>query len=89
VGPLAGYLVYRALRETRVNLFFTVFFACAVADLFTYMTTSLELALAYPAEVGGVAASFGVFFVIFAITQVPLAIIEGSCSPWSSSTSSS
>ena len=77
VGPLAGYLVYRALRDTRVNLYFTVFLACAVADLFTYVTTSLELALAYPAEVGGVTASFGVFFVIFAITQVPLAIVEG------------
>jgi cobalt/nickel transport system permease protein len=77
VGPLAGYLVHRALRDTRVNLFFTVFLACALADLFTYVMTSLELALAYPAEVGGVAASFGVFFVIFAITQVPLAIVEG------------
>ena len=77
VGPAVGYMVYRALRDTRVNLFFTVFLACAVADLVTYLTTSLELALAYPAEVGGVAASFGVFFIIFAITQVPLAIIEG------------
>jgi cobalt/nickel transport system permease protein len=77
VGPVAGYLVYRALRDSRVNLYVTVFLACAVADLFTYVTTSLELALAYPAEVGGVAASFGVFFVIFAITQVPLAIVEG------------
>ncbi|MDD1634646.1 MAG: energy-coupling factor ABC transporter permease, partial [Methanomicrobiales archaeon] len=77
VGPAVGYLVYRALRDTRVNLYFTVFLACTLADLFTYVTTSLELALAYPAEVGGVAASFGVFFIIFAITQVPLAIIEG------------
>ena len=41
------------------------------------MTTSLELALAYPAEVGGISSSFILFMGIFAITQVPLAIVEG------------
>ncbi|PKG31124.1 energy-coupling factor ABC transporter permease, partial [Methanoregula sp.] len=77
VGPLAGYLVYRGLRDTRVNMFVTVFLATALADMFTYITTSLELALAYPAETGGVASSFVMFLSIFAITQVPLAIVEG------------
>jgi cobalt/nickel transport system permease protein len=77
VGPLAGYGIYRALRGTRVNMYLTVFLACAFADLFTYFTTSLELALAYPAEVGGVGSSFVLFMGIFAITQVPLAIVEG------------
>jgi cobalt/nickel transport system permease protein len=77
VGPLAGYGVYRLLRNTRVNMYLTVFLACALADLFTYFTTSLELALAYPAEVGGIMNSFILFVGIFAITQVPLAILEG------------
>ncbi len=77
VGPLAGWGVYRALRDTRVNMFLTVFLACAVADLCTYVVTSLELALAYPAEIGGFASSFALFMGIFAITQVPLAIVEG------------
>jgi cobalt/nickel transport system permease protein len=77
VGPLAGYGIYRALRDTRVNMYLTVFLACAFADMFTYFTTSLELALAYPAEVGGVVSSFVLFLGIFAITQVPLAIVEG------------
>lgn len=77
VGPLAGYGVYRLLRNTRVNMYLTVFLACALADLFTYFTTSLELALAYPAEVGGIMSSFILFAGIFAITQVPLAILEG------------
>ena len=58
-------------------MYLTVFLVCAVADLFTYITTSLELALAYPAEVGGMASSFVVFLGIFAVTQVPLAILEG------------
>lgn len=77
VGPLAGYGIYRALRDTQVNIYLTVFLACAFADLFTYFTTSLELALAYPAEVGGIGSSFVLFMGIFAITQVPLAIVEG------------
>jgi cobalt/nickel transport system permease protein len=77
VGPLVGYGVYRALRDTRVNMYLTVFLACSLADLFTYFTTSLELALAYPAEVGGIMSSFILFMGIFAITQVPLAIVEG------------
>jgi cobalt/nickel transport system permease protein len=77
VGPLAGYGIYRALRDTRVNMYLTVFLACAFADLFTYFTTSLELALAYPAEVGGAGSSFVLFMGIFAVTQVPLAIVEG------------
>ena len=77
VGPLVGYGIYRALKNTKVNMFITVFLVCAFADLFTYVTTSLQLALAYPAEVGGVFSSFTVFLGIFALTQIPLAIIEG------------
>jgi cobalt/nickel transport system permease protein len=75
-GPLVGWAVYRALRGTRVRVYVTVFLACALADLVTYVVTSFELALAYPAQVGGFGSSFVVFMGIFAITQVPLAILE-------------
>jgi len=77
VGPLVGYAIYRLLKDTSVNIFLTVFLATALADMFTYVTTSLELALAYPAEVGGFTSSFVMFMAIFAVTQVPLAIVEG------------
>jgi cobalt/nickel transport system permease protein len=77
VGPLVGYAIYRMLKDTRVNIYLTVFLATALADMFTYITTSLELALAYPAEVGGFGTSFVMFMAIFAVTQVPLAIVEG------------
>lgn len=77
VGPLVGYAIYRLLKDTSVNIYLTVFLATALADMFTYVTTSLELALAYPAEVGGFTSSFVMFMAIFAITQVPLAIVEG------------
>jgi len=72
-----GWAIYRLLRDTRVDMYLTVFFAVAFADFFTYVVTSLELALAYPAEVGGIASSFVLFLGIFAVTQVPLAIVEG------------
>jgi cobalt/nickel transport system permease protein len=76
-GPIAGYAVYRLLKDTKTNIYLTVFLVTAVADLVTYVITSFELALAYPAQTGGILASFEAFFTIFAITQVPLAILEG------------
>lgn len=76
-GPIAGYAVYRLLKNTPLNIFITVFLVTVVADLVTYIITSFELALAYPAQTGGVVTSFMAFFAIFAITQIPLAIVEG------------
>lgn len=76
-GPIAGYLVYKLLRNTSVNIFVTVFCVAAVADIVTYIITSFELAVAYPAAFGGIATSFTAFFAIFAFTQIPLSIIEG------------
>lgn len=76
-GPLLGYGVYRLLRNTRVNIYLTVFLVTAVSDIFTYVITSLELALAYPAETGGLLSSFIMFLGVFAVTQIPLAIVEG------------
>jgi len=76
-GPIVGYLVYKLLKNTSVNIFVTVFCVAAVADIVTYVITSFELAVAYPAAAGGIAASFAAFFAIFAITQVPLSILEG------------
>jgi len=75
VGPLVGYWLYRALRRWRLGL--AVFLAAVAADWATYVVTALQLALAFPAPVGGVAESLAKFLGIFAITQVPLAISEG------------
>ncbi len=77
VGPLAGYLVYKACMKRDVNMYVAVFLAATLADWLTYIVTSIELALAFPAATGGVVASFEAFLAVFAITQVPLAIVEG------------
>jgi cobalt/nickel transport system permease protein len=76
-GPILGYSIYRAGTAIGLNTFVTVFLAAVFADLFTYVITSLQLALAFPAQTGGILMSFVTFAGIFAITQVPLAIIEG------------
>jgi cobalt/nickel transport system permease protein len=76
-GPVAGYALFRLLRTTSLNVYLSVFLVTALADMFTYITTSLELALAYPAETGGSISSFIMFLGVFALTQIPLAIVEG------------
>lgn len=76
VGPLVAWAIWRGLRG-RVPDSVVVFLAAALADLLTYVTTSFQLALAYPDPIGGVSASVLKFGTIFAVTQVPLAISEG------------
>jgi cobalt/nickel transport system permease protein len=76
-GPVAGYALFRLLRTTSLNVYLSVFLVTALADMFTYITTSLQLALAYPAETGGSISSFIMFLGVFALTQIPLAIVEG------------
>lgn len=80
VGPVVAYLVYKAGMKANLNFYLVVFLATAFGDWATYVTTSLELALAFPEPSGGVLASFTKFASIFAITQVPLAIMEGAVS---------
>jgi cobalt/nickel transport system permease protein len=75
VGPWAGYACYRALR--RVGFSVAVFTAMAVADLATYVTTSTQLALAFPDPTTGFLGAWARFLGVFAITQIPLAIVEG------------
>jgi cobalt/nickel transport system permease protein len=76
-GPIVAYGIYKSGQALRINVFVTVFLAAALADLATYIVTSLQLAIAFPAAAGGVPAAFAGFLAIFAITQVPLAIVEG------------
>ncbi len=77
VGPLVAYVIYKAGKRLGIKLWAVVFAAAALGDLATYVTTSFQLALAFPDTAGGVAASFVKFASIFATTQVPLAVSEG------------
>lgn len=76
-GPLVTFGLFKLCQKLNVNKKVSVFIAAAFGDLFTYCVTSLQLAMAYPSEQGGVAASAVKFLGVFAPTQMPLAVIEG------------
>lgn len=75
IGPLCGWLVWKALRKANISPAISMFFTALVADLMTYVTTAFELSLAFPTPTFGTALVN--FLTIFAVTQIPLAIAEG------------
>jgi cobalt/nickel transport system permease protein len=77
VGPWAGYGVYRLSRWSGTGLLPAVFAGTALADLATYVTTSVQLALAFPDASTGLTGALAKFLGVFAFTQVPLALAEG------------
>lgn len=77
IGPFVAYAVYQLVKKLKGPQWLAVFLAAALGDLATYVTTSVQLALAFPAETGGFIASLVKFMGIFAVTQIPLAISEG------------
>lgn len=77
VGPLVSFATYKIVKKAKGPQWLAIFLAAALGDLLTYVTTSIQLALAFPAETGGFMASLVKFMGIFAVTQIPLAISEG------------
>ncbi len=77
VGPIVSYGVYKLLKKLHVSTSISIFSAAMLGDLMTYVTTSFQLAVAFPDKIGGFVASLLKFMSIFAVTQLPLAISEG------------
>ncbi|WP_426340585.1 energy-coupling factor ABC transporter permease [Pseudoduganella sp. S-14] len=77
VGPFVSYGVFRSAAAFGLSRAVAVFAAACIGDLATYLTTSAQLAWAFPDPVGGISASFGKFAGIFALTQLPIAVSEG------------
>ena len=75
-GPFVSFGVYKLCQKLKVNRLVAVGLACGIGDLFTYCVTAGQLALAHPGEAGFM-ASLTEFMGIFAVTQIPLAIVEG------------
>ena len=75
-GPFVSFGVYRLCRKLKVHRLVSVGIACALGDLVTYCITAAQLALAHPGQ-DGVVSAMGKFLGVFALTQVPLAIVEG------------
>jgi len=74
-GPIVAFAIYKVFKNKNKKL--AIFLGATLGDLATYLVTSIQLGLAFPATTGGFAAAFIKFVSIFAITQVPLAIVEG------------
>ena len=75
-GPFVSYGVYKLLQKTNLSKKVCVFFAAFLCDLFTYCVTAAQMALAHNADTT-FGAAFGKFLMVFAPTQIPLALIEG------------
>jgi cobalt/nickel transport system permease protein len=74
MGPIAGWLVFKALKG-KMNSTWVVMLAAIFADWVTYITTAVQLTLAYPGA--DPMNTLSIFLGIFAVTQIPLAIAEG------------
>jgi len=74
-GPFISFGIYKLCKKLKVNKMVSVFLACSIGNLFTYCVTSVQLGLDHHGD--SVMASIMEFMGIFAITQIPLAIIEG------------
>jgi cobalt/nickel transport system permease protein len=75
VGPIAGWLAFKGMRNVKAGMIPSVFVAAVLADWVTYVVTSIELSLAFPGT--NIVSTFLTFAGVFAATQVPLAIAEG------------
>lgn len=75
-GPFVSFGVYQICRKLNVNKMVSIFLAAFLGDLFTYCVTAIQLAFAHHAD-SGIVTAMGKFLVIFAPTQLPLAVIEG------------
>lgn len=77
VGPMTTFGVYKLVKRLNGPRWLAVFLGAFCGDLFTYIVTSAQLALAFPMKTGGITGSLSKFMSIFAITQIPLAVSEG------------
>ncbi len=73
-GPFLAFAIYQLLKKKNRSV--AVFLAATLGDLFTYVITATQLAIVYHEGIG-FGAALGKFLSIFAVTQVPIAIVEG------------
>ena len=75
VGPTVAWLVWKGIKKIGLSTSIAVFFAALLGDWLTYVTTATQLSLAFP--IPTFFAAMTKFLMIYAFTQVPLAVAEG------------
>ncbi|MGO4956490.1 energy-coupling factor ABC transporter permease [Luteococcus sp. Sow4_B9] len=76
-GPWIGWTVFVLCRRAHLPSTVGIFGAMCCADLGTYCVSSVQLALAHPDAVSGLGGALAKFLGTFAVTQIPLAVMEG------------
>jgi cobalt/nickel transport system permease protein len=78
IGPLCGLLLWRVCRKAGASAFVSMFFAAFLADLMTYVVTAIQMSLnVLTAGDGQFMDALVEFMSVYAVTQIPLAIVEG------------
>ncbi len=77
VGPWSALFVYRLLTRLHLSALVAIGAAAFVGDMSTYVTTSLQLALAHPEAGASFSGAFVSFLGVFSLTQFPIAVLEG------------
>jgi cobalt/nickel transport system permease protein len=75
-GPYLAYLVYVLLHRLSVSLKWAGAAAAFVASVGVYATAALQMAYAHPDPVTGTLGAASRFLLVFAWTQVPVALLE-------------
>lgn len=81
IGPLAAWLIYKGWqkvgwsKKVGGSVLVGIFFAAFFADILTYVTTAIQLSLAFP--IPTFEEAMIKFMGIYAFTQLPLAVLEG------------
>ncbi len=75
-GPFVSYFLFILLKKLPVNRKAAIFLAAFSGDLFTYCVTALQLAMAHNSATS-FSAALRENMIIFAGTQLPLAVVEG------------
>ncbi|MEN6294267.1 MAG: energy-coupling factor ABC transporter permease [Methanobacterium sp.] len=74
IGPISAWLVWMVSRKIGWSFSVSIFLAAVAGDWLTYVTTAVQLSMAFPIPTFG--SAFVKFIAIYAYTQVPLAIAE-------------
>ncbi len=77
VGPWVAITIFNLFCRLGMSAPVAGGWAAAFGDLSTYLTTALQLSLAFPDSTEGITGSLIKFVTLYGVTQIPLAIFEG------------
>jgi cobalt/nickel transport system permease protein len=77
VGSYTAYGIFKLSLKYKLSQSMAIFFAAMLGDLMGYVSASCQLAVVFPSVNGGIITSLAKFINLFAVTQLPIAIIEG------------